>query len=105
MNKITSKQETLQVNRCVLPIHQDITYSFCFTGAEMEILKIKDDGKIERETNLDRHEPNWDSLTIPDPHTFSLPTTFKKEPPSLGLGPYISIVSFSYFLFPYINHV
>jgi hypothetical protein len=37
-----------------LSIRQDIAYSFCFTGAETEIDKIKDDGKIERETNLDR---------------------------------------------------
>jgi hypothetical protein len=27
-------------------------------GAETEIRKIKDDGKIERETNLDRHSPS-----------------------------------------------
>ena len=52
--KSTSKKETLQVIRRVLPIRQDITYSFCFTGAETEIHKIKDDGKTERETNLDR---------------------------------------------------
>jgi hypothetical protein len=55
---ITSKKETLQVIRRVFPIRQDITYSFCFTGAEMEIHKIKDDGKIERETNLDRRGPS-----------------------------------------------
>jgi hypothetical protein len=30
----------------------------CFTGAETEIDKIKDDGKIERETNLDRRGPS-----------------------------------------------
>jgi hypothetical protein len=42
----------------VLPIWQDITYSFCFTGAETEIDKIKGDGKIERETNLDRRGPS-----------------------------------------------
>jgi hypothetical protein len=46
---ITSKTETLQVIRSVLPICQDIAYSFCFTGAETEIHKIKDDSKIDRE--------------------------------------------------------
>jgi hypothetical protein len=30
----------------------------CFAGAETEIDKIKDDGKIERETNLDRRGPS-----------------------------------------------
>ncbi len=55
---ITSKKETLQVIRRVLPICQDITYSFCFTGAETEKHKIKDDGKIERETNLDHCGPS-----------------------------------------------
>jgi hypothetical protein len=39
-----------------LPIRQDIAYSFCFTGAEKtEIHKIKDDSKIDREKNIDRH--------------------------------------------------
>jgi hypothetical protein len=52
------KKETLQVIRHVLPIRQVNTYSFCFTGAETEIHKIKDDGKIERETNLDRRGPS-----------------------------------------------
>ncbi len=33
---------------------QDIAYSFCFTGAETEIDKIKDDGKIDTEKNIDR---------------------------------------------------
>jgi hypothetical protein len=42
----------------VLPIRWDIAYSFCFTGAETEIRKIKEDGKIERETNLDRRGPS-----------------------------------------------
>ncbi len=62
-----------------MPIRQDITYSFCFTGAETEIHKIKDDGKIERETNLDRRGPSQIGTVwhIPDPPTFSLPTTFK----------------------------
>ena len=48
----------LQVIRHVLPIRQDITYSFCFTGAETEMHKIKDDDKIEREMNLDRRGPS-----------------------------------------------
>ncbi len=52
------KKKTLQVIGHILPIRQDITYSFCFTGAETEIYKIKDDGKIERETNLDRRGPS-----------------------------------------------
>jgi hypothetical protein len=53
-NKSTIKKGTLQVIRRVLPIRQDIAYSFCFTGAETEIHKIKDDSKIVRQTNLDR---------------------------------------------------
>ncbi len=56
-NKITSKKETLQVIRRVLPIRQDIAYSFCFTGAETEIHKIKDDSKIDRGKNNDRRGP------------------------------------------------
>ena len=55
---INSKKETLQVIRRILPIRQDIAYSFSFTGAETEIHKIEDDGKIERETNLDRRGPS-----------------------------------------------
>jgi hypothetical protein len=43
--------------RRVLPIRQDITYSFCCTGAETEIHKIKDDSKIDREKNINRHGP------------------------------------------------
>ena len=54
---ITSKKETLQVIRRVLPNCQVITYSFCFTGAETEIHKIKDDSKIIMQTNLDRRGP------------------------------------------------
>jgi hypothetical protein len=47
--------------------------------AETEILKIKDDSKIDRETNLDRRGlsqigTDWH---FPDPRTFSLPSTFK----------------------------
>jgi hypothetical protein len=56
-NKITSKKEMLQVTRRVLPIRQDIAYSFCFSGAETKIHKIKDDSKINREKNIDRRGP------------------------------------------------
>ncbi len=50
---ITSKKETLQVIRRILPIRQDIAYSFCFTGAETEIHKIKDTAKlIEKRTSI-----------------------------------------------------
>jgi hypothetical protein len=45
----------LQVIRRVLSIRQDIAYSFCFTGAETEIHKIKEDSKMNREKNIDRH--------------------------------------------------
>jgi hypothetical protein len=38
----------------VLPIRLDIAYSFCFTGAETEIRKIKDDSQIDEEKNIDR---------------------------------------------------
>jgi len=41
----------------VSPNWYDNAYSFCFTGAETEIDKIKDDGKIYRETNPDRRGP------------------------------------------------
>jgi hypothetical protein len=65
--------------RRVLPIRQDITYWFCFTGAETEIHKIKDDSKIKREKNIDRrgqrHIVNFWHLS--DPPSFSLPTSFK----------------------------
>jgi hypothetical protein len=53
MQQTKSKQK----KRCVLPLCQDIAYSFCFTGAETEIDKIKDDSKIEREKNINRHGP------------------------------------------------
>ncbi len=45
----------------------------------MEMDKIKDYGKIERETNLNRRGPSQIGTEwhIPDPPTFSLPTTFK----------------------------
>jgi hypothetical protein len=54
---ITSKKEMLQVIPHVLPIRQDIAYSFCFTGVETEIHQIKDDSKIDREKNIDRRGP------------------------------------------------
>jgi hypothetical protein len=64
----------------VLPIRQDITYWFCFTGAETEIHQIKDEIKIKREKNINRcgqrHIVNVWHLS--DPPSFSLPTTFKK---------------------------
>jgi hypothetical protein len=67
--------------RRVLPFRQDIAYRFCFTGAETEILKIKDNSKIKREKNLDRcgqrHIVNiWH---LPDPPSFSLTTTFNLQ--------------------------
>jgi hypothetical protein len=39
--KVLKKKGTLQVIRRVVPIRQDIAYSFCFTGAETEIHKSK----------------------------------------------------------------
>ena len=76
---ITSKKETLQVIRRVLPTRQDIAYSFCFTGAETEIHKIKDNSKIIRQTNLDRRGlgPIPIICHCLDPPSFSLSTTFK----------------------------
>jgi hypothetical protein len=44
--KVHQKKGTLQLIRRVVPIRQDIAYSFCFTGAETEIHKIKDNSKI-----------------------------------------------------------
>jgi hypothetical protein len=52
----SSKKETLQF-AAFLPIRQDIAYSFCFSGAETEIHKIKDDSKIDRK-NIDRRGPS-----------------------------------------------
>jgi hypothetical protein len=62
-----------------LPNCQDITYLFCFTGAETEIHKIKDDSKIIMQTNLDRRglRPIPIICHLLDPPSFSLPTTFK----------------------------
>ncbi len=39
---------TQQVISSVLPIHEDIAYWFCFTVAETEIHKMKDDSQIKR---------------------------------------------------------
>ena len=55
---ITSKKETLQVIRRVLPICQVIAYSFCFTWAETEIHKNKEDSKTDREKNIDHRGPS-----------------------------------------------
>ena len=43
--KVLQNKETLQVICRALPIRQDNAYSFCFTGAETEIHKIKDNKK------------------------------------------------------------
>jgi hypothetical protein len=76
--KVLQKKGTLQIIRRVVPIRQDIAYSFCFTGAETEIRKIKDDSKVKRQTNLDRHglRPIPNVCHLPDPPWFSLQTTF-----------------------------
>jgi hypothetical protein len=75
---LLQKKKTLQVIRRVLPIRQDIAYSFCFTGAEPDIHKIKVDSKIIRQTNLDRRglRPIPIICHLLDPPSFSLPTTF-----------------------------
>jgi hypothetical protein len=77
--KVLQKKGTLQVIRRVVPIRQDIAYSFCFTGAETEIHKIKDNSKIIMQTNLDRRglRPIPIICHCLDPPSFSLPTTFK----------------------------
>jgi hypothetical protein len=49
--KVLQKKGTLQVICRVVPIRQDIAYSFCFTGAETEIHNIKDNSKIIMQTN------------------------------------------------------
>ncbi len=61
-----------------LPIYANIAYWLCFTGAETEIEKIKDDTKIKRQTNLYRRGPRpiMNVCHLPDPPPFSLPTTF-----------------------------
>jgi hypothetical protein len=65
----------------VLPIRQDITYWFCFTGAKTEIHTIKDDSKINREKNIDRRSQRHivNVWHLSDPPSFSLPTTFKGQ--------------------------
>ncbi len=45
--RLLQKKETLQVF-AVFCNRQDIAYSFCFTGAETEIHKIKDNSKISK---------------------------------------------------------
>ncbi len=78
---LNSSADFLNLLCRVLPIRHDIAYWFCFTGAETEIHKIKDDSKINREKNIDchgqRHIVNVWHLS--DPPFFSLPTTFKRE--------------------------
>ncbi len=75
---INSSADFLKPLCRVFPIRQNITYWFCFTGAETEIHKIKDDSKINREKNIDRrgqrHIVNVWHLS--DPPSFSFPTTF-----------------------------
>ncbi len=53
----------------VLPIRQDITYWFCFTGAETEIHKIKDDSKINRKEHRSPRSKDilWTFGTFPTP--------------------------------------
>ncbi len=77
--KVLQKKGTLQIIRRVVPICQAIAYSFCFTGAETEIHKIKDNSKIIMLTNLDRRglRPIPIICHCLDPPSFSLPTTFK----------------------------
>ncbi len=48
-----------------MPIRQNIAYSFCFTGAETDIHKIKDDSKIDREKNIDRRGPRQNGTDCP----------------------------------------
>jgi hypothetical protein len=50
--------------------------------------KIKDNSKIDRETNLDRRGPSQIGTDrhFPDPRTFSLRTTFKGTVSRIGLG-------------------
>jgi hypothetical protein len=76
--KVLQKKETLQVICRALPIRQDNAYSFCFTGPETEIHKIKDDSRIIRQTNLDRRglKPIPIICHLLDPPSFLLPTTF-----------------------------
>jgi hypothetical protein len=51
--KVLLKKGTLQIIRRIVPIRQDIAYSFCFTGAETEIHKIKGGAKLrEKQTSI-----------------------------------------------------
>ncbi len=52
--RVIKKKKNIDLMGSVSPIRQAIAYSFCFTGAETEIHKIKDDSKINREKNIDR---------------------------------------------------
>jgi hypothetical protein len=78
--KLIQKNETQQEIRRVLPIYQGIAYWFCFTGVETEIHKIKDNSKIKREKNIERHgqRESGNVWHLPDPPSFSLPTTFNR---------------------------
>jgi hypothetical protein len=86
--EITSKKRSAASVCRVLPICQDIAYSFCFTGAETEIHKIKDDSKIIRQTNLDRRglRPIPIIYHLLDPPSFLLPTTFNASDISLHVS-------------------
>ncbi len=48
---------------------------------ETEIRWRKDDNKIKKQTDIDRHgpKPSSNSSQPPDPPDFSLPTTFKEN--------------------------
>jgi len=75
-----SIKDKKHVSYCsVSPICENVAYTFCFTGAETERHKIKDDSQIIRQTNLDRRAL-WQLPIIChllDPPSFSLPITFK----------------------------
>ncbi len=75
------KGEKKSWSKCrVFPIRGDNTYWVCFTVAETEIHKIKDDGKIKRQTNLDHLGPRpiANVCHLPGAPSFSLPTTFQQ---------------------------
>ena len=69
----------LQIIRRAVPIRQDIAYYLCFTVAETEILKIKDDINTKSLTILDHHGPTHieNVCHFSGPPSFSLQTTFK----------------------------
>jgi hypothetical protein len=52
---------------------------FAVLGRKLKLDKIKEDSKINRETNLDRHGLRTirNLCHLPDPTWFSLQTTFK----------------------------